>query len=173
MIFSFPPLDLSPFSSSLSWMRKPPSPPPLTPPPTSPFTTPYHHHHHWFSMQVSVEENILFPVPFFPPSQLFCCCFFSSLPLFHLVLICLACWRRNHVLLPAGDHGWDGVVGVLLWIHGHLPSSHAGLLLLWRILLQALSRSGEHQQDPPRPHILSRHSHPHLHGKMRRGWFFS
>lgn len=161
MIFSFPPLDLSPLSlPHLPWPPHPLSPPP---PPLI------------FYASVSGGGEHSLPCSFFFPSipDVLLLFFFSSLPLFHLVPICLACWRRNHVLLPAGDHGWDGVVGVLLWIHGHLPSSHAGLLLLWRILLQALSRTGEHQQDPPRPHILSRPSHPHLHGKMRRGRCFS
>lgn len=83
MILSFPPLDLSPFSSSLSWMRKPP--PHLPWPPS----IPYHHHHHLFSMQVTVvEENILFPVPFF-----------SSIPAFHLFLFFTWCW---FVLLADG-----------------------------------------------------------------------
>lgn len=161
MIFSFPPLDLSPLSL-------PPSPPPLTPPPPITTTTTY------FLCKCQWWRRTFSSLFLFFSLHPRCFVgFFSSLPLFHLVPICLACWRRNHVLLPAGDHGWDGVVGVLLWIHGHLPSSHAGLLLLWRILLQALSRTGEHQQDPPRPHILSRPSHPHLHGKMRRGRCFS
>lgn len=58
--------------------------------------------------------------------------------------------RVHHAVFPAGDHGRDRHVGLLLRIHRHLHRARAGLLLLRHHVHQTVPGAGGQQRRPTR-----------------------